>query len=122
MINQTRFLLALAAFALFATAACKKDDDNTAEDRTTLLVDANWHVTAFTVDPPVDVLGVLISDFFAVLEDCQKDNLFVFKSDGKLNYDEGLPNAIPAIRRSRLALGLSTLTRPLSRLTEKVRQ
>ena len=94
MTNKTRLLLALAAFAMLATASCKKDDDEP-EDRTALLVNVNWRMTSLKADPPVIIFGIPISDLYAQFDACDKDDITIFKSDGKVNYDEGATKCDP---------------------------
>lgn len=83
-------MVALIAFS------CKKDDDKDDQEtvipksKTELLTSAPWKATAATVAPPVEVApGIFISDFYAFMEACEKDNLIIFKADGTGMDDEG---------------------------------
>jgi Lipocalin-like domain len=72
--------------------ACKKD-----KSTTELLTSGNgWKITAFTVNPGIPVgNGVVITDFYAQIEACTKDDITIFKAGGVLNTDEGLTKCDP---------------------------
>lgn len=92
--NKTTFSqIALMLLVLVSIAACKKDKE---ENRTDLLTDENWRTTALTVDPAINIGGVVVSDLYAQLDDCEKDDLTIFKTDGKVNYDEGATKCDPS--------------------------
>ncbi len=73
----------LAMIALVATS-CKKD-----KSQTELITDGAWKTTAITVNPPFNFYGTQVTDWFSQLEDCSRDDLWIFKDNGKVDYDEG---------------------------------
>jgi hypothetical protein len=76
------YKVAILLIALFPS--CK--DETTNEE---LLTDSGWVVTAITVDPPVVVNNVVISDYYSQLYDYDKDNILRFRTDGTFESDEG---------------------------------
>lgn len=83
-INQTlskmKKLLFILSFVMLFVSACKEDKTNKE-----LLTDTDWQITAWTVSPAI--LG--ITDWYANLEPCEKDDSFSFNSDGTATIDEG---------------------------------
>jgi hypothetical protein len=53
------------------------------------ILNKNWQTTVFTVDPGINLGGTVITDLYAQWEDCDKDDLFRFSSDGNIIDDEG---------------------------------
>lgn len=74
--------------ALLLTTSCKKDEDVT-PDKTELLTSGSWQMSALTIDPAIDWFGAPVTNVFAQLPTCAKDDLTIFKSNGIVNYDEG---------------------------------
>lgn len=74
-------------------SACKKneDDDNDTPSKTNkeYLTAGFWKTTGMTIDPGVNVFGTVITDIFEQWEDCEKDDLIKFNSDGSITDDEG---------------------------------
>ena len=64
-------------------ASCKKDPIAPAKTRTELLLHGGvaWKITAITVDPPYPAKGTLITDFFAQLKDCEKDETYLYSAN-----------------------------------------
>ena len=89
--------MALIAIALGLTiASCKKNTDETptpavVQTKTQLLTAKNWKITAETISPAYDWNGngVLVTDIFAQMTPCEKDNLVIFNVNGTVTYDEG---------------------------------
>ena len=80
------------------------DDDNPAGsggDPTAALTGKNWKMTAFTVDPGFNVGGVTITDFFAQMDACAKDDIQNFKANGTFTVDEGASKCDPADPQTR---------------------
>lgn len=69
--------------------SCKKGDKS--KTKMQLLVNGNWHVTAYTVEPALDFNGdgVDETNAFAVMEPCVKDDHTTFYEDGTGQLDEG---------------------------------
>lgn len=78
------FLIAVLAFL---QQACK--DDNNSADREALLTSHCWVMTGATVDPSVIVNGAVITDMYAVLPLCDRDNVACILENGSLYVDEG---------------------------------
>ena len=72
---------------LFLQFSCKKDDNNSS--KTELLTSHCWVMTAATVDPSVVVNGAVISDVYAVLPLCDRDNVACILENGNIYVDEG---------------------------------
>ena len=68
---------------------CKKKDDPE-PTKTELLTGKNWKVTALTSDPAVDINGVLVTNVYNQMDQCSKDDLDRFESNGIYKFDEGL--------------------------------
>ena len=78
----------IAISILMICVACKKDNK---ENRMDLISSGNWKMIAFTVNPgyDYDVDGDIDTDIFAVTDNCEKDNLYLFKTNGALELNEG---------------------------------
>jgi len=79
---------------LLTFTACKKDEDSpkTAKD---YLTAGFWKMTAGTIDPGIDFGGTVITDFYAFLDACEKDDLTRFNADGTITDDEGATKCDP---------------------------
>lgn len=84
-------LLGLLALSLMFTSCSKKKDD---PSTTELLTNKNWVITAETVDPPLPFNGTTISDLYAQLSACEKDNVVRFTSPNIYTEDEGATKCI----------------------------
>ena len=74
---------------LLLASGCKKDDDEATPDKTKLLTGGSWQLTAMTADPAIDWFGTPVTNVYAQLPACIKDDLTIFKTNGTVNYDEG---------------------------------
>ena len=83
--KTTMFLI--ISMILFATS-CRKDSEDII-DRSTMLTQGAWQINALTVDPAIDWFGTTVTDVYAQLPSCVKDNVTIFKSTGSVNFDEG---------------------------------
>jgi len=98
MKTPIKFLGIISLVTLFLFASCsKEDEDDTPPAKTTteLLTAGFWKTTAMTIDPGVNINGTIITDFYAQLFDCTKDDLKRFDSDGKITDDEGATKCDP---------------------------
>jgi hypothetical protein len=77
----------IVSFLLIATS-CRKDSED-AIDRSKMLTEGAWQINALTVEPAIDWFGTTVTNIYAQLPSCVKDNLTIFKSTGTVNYDEG---------------------------------
>ena len=88
-----KIVLATTTFSLlliFILAACKKDKDQAqTQDVETLLLNKNWKLTVFTIDPAIDFGNGPTNDVLSGWDDCEKDDLYIFKTNGVFVSDEG---------------------------------
>jgi hypothetical protein len=79
------FLLAICSLFLIA---CNKSPTAPAT-KTDLITNKNWVMTSATINPGVNINGVVITDMYAQLPPCIKDNIMRFSSNGTYVDDEG---------------------------------
>jgi hypothetical protein len=76
-----------------AIVGCQKDDNNNngGSTKTQLITTGSWKLTSDYIDPAVDVNGDGVADHevFNFYDDCSKDDMLTFKSNGTLTFDEG---------------------------------
>lgn len=87
----------MAMLCLLATLnfiSCKEDDED--PDTTELLTDGNWKLTAMTSDPAIDWFGTPVTNVYAQLPACIKDDFTIFKDNGTVNFDEGASKCDPS--------------------------
>jgi hypothetical protein len=82
--RKINLLLIVSLF--LATLSCKKDDAPTKKD---LLTGKNWILTAETVSPAIDYDGILVTDLYAQMDDCDKDDINKFNANGTYTFEEG---------------------------------
>ena len=90
---KTLLFSCCAALVLFS---CKKDEKS--KTKTELLSNGSWHVTAYTVDPPIDWDGdgTDESNVYPVIEQCIKDDHTTFFANGTGELDEGPTKCDPS--------------------------
>ena len=77
----------------FITAAgillfsCSKDDNGNDPAREEALTTGSWKLSAYITDYDKD--GAYEENTFAILADCEKDNIYTFQAGGDLIKDEG---------------------------------
>ncbi|QQS27941.1 MAG: DUF5004 domain-containing protein [Sphingobacteriales bacterium] len=79
-------LLLILTVIMVLVSSCTEDKSNTE-----LLTGTDWRITAWTVSPAI--LG--ITDWYANMEPCEKDDSFSFNSDGSASIDEGASKCDP---------------------------
>jgi hypothetical protein len=82
--RKINFLLIVSLF--LASLSCKKDDEPTKKD---LLCGKSWILISETVSPAINFNGTLITDLFSQLEECTKDDIFIFNTNGTYTFEEG---------------------------------
>lgn len=88
MKNSIKLLSLLAIASIFVLSSCKKDE--TTKSPTEYLTAGNWKVTGMTINPGIEVAGIVITDiYYLMVQDCAKDNLIKFNTDGSVTDDEG---------------------------------
>lgn len=90
-------ILLIAAGSLLSN--CKKDKKTEtstptpapapAPTNTEKLTGKNFKMTALTVSPGFNIGGTIITDFYAQMLACVKDNTYRFNTDKTITYDEG---------------------------------
>lgn len=99
-ITKMKRSIQIAAIMLLLFA-CKKDNDSDPSGGKTKpeLLSANaWKLTSSVVNPAYDVNGdgVLVTDAYASMPSCSKDDLYLFKTNGDIVYDEGPSKCDPS--------------------------
>lgn len=85
---KNKQILTLIALAAIAFAGCKNnDDDSTPKSKKELLTAGSWIMT--------DYIQAGTSTW-ADKENCEKDDYFTFKTDGKGTFDEGATKCDPS--------------------------
>jgi len=82
----------LATFAFFTS--CSKDKTTTTfttpETNTQKLVGKNWLMSAATINPGFpDGMGGTFTDYYALMDDCDKDDFTNYNANGTYISDEG---------------------------------
>lgn len=93
--------IALLSSVLFLTN-CKKDKKTedpapvtpvtpapTPQTNTQKLSDKNFKIVAMTVNPGINDGTTIVTDIYAQMDDCSKDDLTIFKTNGTVSFDEG---------------------------------
>jgi hypothetical protein len=76
--------------ATFIVSCGKKSDPEPAPlTNTQKLTGKNWKITGFTVNPGVPMNGTVVTDYFAQMQSCDKDNFMTFNANGAVVSDEG---------------------------------
>ena len=73
---------------LLVLISCNKDDE-LGNQKEKMLTGKNWKLTSAQSDPPIDSDGQSITDIYAVMPSCAKDNTTKFNADGSVLFDEG---------------------------------
>lgn len=84
--------------SIVSLGACKKDEDNTSatpKTKSELLTAKPWKLSALTVSPAYNVGGTMITDFYAQMQACDKDDIYSFKSDKTFTQEEGATKCDP---------------------------
>ena len=84
--NIYNFLLTCFLVIPILLTSCKTDK---VKSNTELLCNANWKLSAFTINPGVIIGGVTITDYFTQFPPCVLDNIYQYKSNGQSITDEG---------------------------------
>ncbi len=80
-------LIAGLALTVAAAAGCKKDDGS--PSRRDLLVSGKWQLTAATITGTTAGRTIDSNIYNNGLRDCDRDDLYIFNSDGTETKDEG---------------------------------
>jgi hypothetical protein len=74
----------------FFLTSCKKEEPIKPKTKTELLCSSPWKIYEQTINPGIKIVGgATITDVFAQLDPCDKDDLVLYKSNGTATLDEG---------------------------------
>lgn len=96
--RKTLRLMGLISLVMVFMSSCEKDEDSpedTPKTTTEYLTAGYWNVTAMTISPGINFGGIEITDFYAQQDECTKDDLTKFNSDGTITDDEGATKCDP---------------------------
>lgn len=94
MKNISTYLV--AAVLGLTVLGCKKTAETPAPTKTELLTNKNWVATAITISPALPLGGTLITDYYAQLPSCTKDDFIRFETPSIYKEDEGAVKCNPA--------------------------
>lgn len=84
--------ICMIAFLVLLHTACKKEDN---ASKTELLTSHCWVLSGATVDPAVVINGAVVTDGYAILPLCERDNVTCILENGSLYVDEGASKCDP---------------------------
>ena len=82
--RKLNYLFIVSLF--LSTFSCKKDDAPSKKD---LLSGKNWMLVSETISPAINFNGILITDLYAQMDDCTKDDISKFNANGTYTLEEG---------------------------------
>ena len=95
LITSTAFFL----IAMVGIVSCKKDrDDIGSKTKTELLTTGTWKYTSCIISPAYDYYGNgnAVTDIFAIMQPCEKDDFEEFHTNGIWEYNEGPTKCDPS--------------------------
>ena len=87
-------MLLMLMGGLVTVSSCKKDDDDS-PSKTKTISGKKFFVKSMKVDPAITTPTGVITDLFAFMPDCVKDNYLTFNENGTLVSDEGATKCEP---------------------------
>jgi len=88
--NKTVVFIIILIFAFYS---CGKEDALT---KTDLLTQSPWILTASIFDPPLQTDGGFIVNWYAVMRDCIRDDVFYYYPSGVYTNSEGASRCSPS--------------------------
>ena len=82
-------LIALVAIGCLFTACKKSDSGSGGNGGSAVLTSGKWKIVSSSSVIDYPVIGKQTVDAFATIQDCQKDNLYIFNADNTSTTDEG---------------------------------
>lgn len=82
-------VVVIGLFSPMLFTSCTKEDPIKAKTKTELLCASSWKMYELTVNPGIDIAGIIVTDFFTQLEPCTKDDITLYKNNGSGLSDEG---------------------------------
>ena len=90
---KQKYKLALVVLAIMLNlfSSCDRDPVAPAKTTTELLTAGSWKYTACIVTPAYDYYGTgnPVTDIFAIMKPCEKDDFEVYKTNGIWEYNHG---------------------------------
>lgn len=83
-------LIALVAIGCLFTACKKSDSGGGGNGGSAVLTSGKWKIISSSSVIDYPVIGKQTVDAFSTIQDCQKDNLYIFNTDNTTTTDEGL--------------------------------
>jgi len=96
MKKLTTCLLVFSGISGLTTMSSCTDEPIKPKTKTELLTASAWKIKEFTVNPGIDIGGVVITDFLTQLDPCDIDDLNIYKADGNGIIDEGPTKCNPS--------------------------
>ncbi len=95
----------ILSLCLLTIVGCKDaDTEPAALTKTELITSSPWVLKAVTVEPGIDFLGTIVTDFYAqVYEDCDKDDFEKYNTNGTLVYDQGEIKCDPSTSQTEIS-------------------
>ena len=87
IISYLVVVIGLCSPMLFTS--CTKEDPIKAQTKTELICASSWKMYELTVNPGIDIGGIVVTDFFTQLEPCTQDDISIYKNNGTGLSDEG---------------------------------
>ncbi|MFY8108723.1 MAG: lipocalin family protein [Bacteroidia bacterium] len=94
-----KITLMLLAFGFLAVSSCKKEESSSeTKTKTELLTAKAWKITAVSINPGITPIpgGPTITDLYAILETCSKDDTEKYNTGGTGVTDEGATKCNPS--------------------------
>ncbi len=80
-----KLLFSLACISAFTFSSCEKDSDD-AKTNIEILTSHSWKISGANADPALNLLVdgeiLTVTDVFLYYDDCNKDNLYTYYTDG----------------------------------------
>ncbi len=95
-----KFAALTSLILLTGLAACHKSNDEPSAQKTDWLTIGAWRLSAASISPAVHIGTRTISDIFAEMEVCQKDDLITFNKDGNANTQDAGKRCSPSTNTS----------------------
>lgn len=95
MKNYFKLFSMLAIAMLVVMSSCEKDEETKSDQE--YLTAGNWKITSVVLSPGIDIPGIgTITDIYDLfIEECNKDDLVKFMTNGTIVEDEGATKCDP---------------------------
>ncbi len=88
---KRRIISSILIILISITFSCKKDEPETNVEptNTEIITKSPWHIDAVTIEPGFIYAGFTVTDGAMFIENCVKDNTYLFKVSGEIIVNEG---------------------------------